>query len=235
MDSHNKIIIQVANNVFSPMRFFQKGKSRTWLYDCGYCFVQVEFQPSAYSRGSFCNVGIAFLFEYIGSLNETLAFDFGRKRILLDKTDFIEYTGNVEIFEAKISQLANNALKYAKRLMRFQSLKYGNLCMSRLIFSKWLKELFGKWNGPIDDYYNAAMIKFLSGELNSGRRLIEKFNSLELESPFKEWAEQSRSEFCNDELTAEQAKTKVCSMVNGRRNYFKQKGAFRKMPDINFI
>lgn len=235
MDSHNKIIIQVANNVFSPMGFFQKGKSRTWLYDCGYCFVQVEFQPSAYSRGSFCNVGIAFLFEYIGSLNETLAFDFGRKRILLDKTDFIEYTGNVEIFEAKISQLANNALKYAKRLMRFQSLKYGNLCMSRLIFSKWLKELFGKWNGPIDDYYNAAMIKFLSGELNSGRRLIEKFNSLELESPFKEWAEQSRSEFCNDELTAEQAKTKVCSMVNRRRNYFKQKGSFRKMPDINFI
>ena len=66
MDNHNKIIIQVANNVFSPMGFFQKGKSRTWLYDCGYCFVQVEFQPSAYSRGSFCNVGIAFLFEYFG-------------------------------------------------------------------------------------------------------------------------------------------------------------------------
>ena len=32
MDSHNKIIQQVANNVFLPMGFFQKGKSRTWLY-----------------------------------------------------------------------------------------------------------------------------------------------------------------------------------------------------------
>lgn len=38
MDSHNKIIQQVANNVFSPMGFFQKGKSRTWLYDCGITF-----------------------------------------------------------------------------------------------------------------------------------------------------------------------------------------------------
>ena len=125
---------------FSPIRFFQKGKSRTWLYDCDYCFVQVEFQPSAYSRGSFCNVGIAFLFEYFGGLNETLAFDFGRKRILSGKTDFIEYTGDDEIFETQVFHLANNAIKYAKRLMRFQSLKYGNQCMSSLIFSKWLKE-----------------------------------------------------------------------------------------------
>lgn len=209
------------------MGFFQKGKSRTWLYDCGYCFVQVEFQPSTYSRGSFCNVGIAFLFEYFGGLNEILAFDFGRKRILLGKREFIEYVDDDEIFEAQIFQLANNALKYAKRLMRFQSLKYGNLCMSRLIFSKWLKDLFGKWNGPIDDYYNAAMIKFLLGNLNCGGRLIEKLNSLKLESPFKEWVEQIYSEFCNDELTADQARNKVLSMVNRRRNYFK----FKKMID----
>lgn len=119
--------------------------------------------------------------------------------------------------------------------MRFKSLKYANRCMSKLIFPKRLKEMLGKWNGPIFDYYNAAMIKFLLGELNSGRRLIAKLNSINLESPFKEWAEQSRSEFCNDELTAEQAKTKVCSMVNRQRNYFKQKGSFRKMPDINFL
>lgn len=45
-----------------------------------------SLQPSAYSHGSFCNVGIAFLFDYY----ETLAFDLGRKRILLGKTDFIE-------------------------------------------------------------------------------------------------------------------------------------------------
>lgn len=37
----------------------------------------------------FCNVGIAFLFDYFGGLNETLAFDFGRKRILLGKSGFL--------------------------------------------------------------------------------------------------------------------------------------------------
>lgn len=235
MDSHNRIIIQVVNNVFSPMGFFQKGKSRTWLYDCGYCFVLVEFQPSAYSRGSFCNVGIAFLFEYFGDLNETFGFDYGHKRITINNTQFVEYNNDDEIFEKQIFQLAQYALKYTKDLMRFKSLKYANCCMSKLIFQKRLKEMLGKWNGPIFDYYNAAMIKFLLGELNSGRRLIEKLNSINLESPFKEWVEQSRLEFCNDELTAEQAKTKVCSMVNRRRNYFKQKGSFRKMPDINFL
>ncbi len=235
MDNHNKIIIQVANNVFSPMGFFQKGKSRTWLYDCGYCFVQVEFQPSAYSRGSFCNVGIAFLFEYFGGLNETLGFDYGCKRITINNTQFVEYNNDDEIFEKQIFQLAQYALKYAKVLMGFKSPKYANRCMSKLIFQKRLKEMLGKWNGPIFDYYNAAMIKFLLGELNSGRRLIEKLNSLKLESPFKEWAEHSYSEFCDDELTAEQARNKVCSMVDRQHNYFKQKGAFRKMPDINFL
>ena len=41
------------------------------------------------------------------------------------------------------------------------------------------------------------MIKFLLGKLDCGRRLIEKLNSLKLESPFKEWAEHSYSEFCD--------------------------------------
>ena len=79
------------------------------------------------------------------------------------------------------------------------------------------------------------MIKFLLGKQDCGRRLIEKLNSLKLENPFKEWAEHCYSEFCDDELTAEQARNKVCSMINRRRNYFKQKGSFRKMPDKNFL
>lgn len=39
------------------------------------------------------------------------------------------------------------------------------------------------------------MIKFLLGKLDCGRRLIEKLNSLKLESPFKEWAEHSLSRY----------------------------------------
>lgn len=234
MDSHNKIITQVANNVFSPMGFFQKGKSRTWLYDCGYCFVQVEFQPSAYSRGSFCNVGIAFLFEYFGGLNETLAFDYGRERILVNNIQFVEYNGDDEIFEKQIFQLAQCALEYAENLKRFKSLKYANRCMSKLIFQKRLKEFLGKWNGSIFDYYNAAMIKFLVGDLKQGIRLIQKLHNLKLDGSLGNWAAYCYSEFCQNDITIESAREKVFSMVNVRRKYFKQKGSFKKMPELIF-
>lgn len=234
MDSHNRIILQVANKVFSPVGFFQKGKSRTWLYDCGYCFVQVEFQPSAYSRGSFCNVGISFLFEYFGGLNETLAFDYGRKRITINNTQFVEYNNDDEIFEKQIFQLAQYALKYAKDLMRFKSLKYANRCMSKLIFQKRLKEMLGKWNGPIFDYYNAAMIKFLVGELNEGARLIKKLNNLNLDGSLGNWTTHCYTEFCQNDITIESVREKVCSMVNVRRKFFKRKGSFKKMPELIF-
>lgn len=234
MDSHKRIILQVANKVFSPVGFFQKGKSRTWLYDCGYCFVQVEFQPSAYSRGSFCNVGISFLFEYFGALNETLAFDYGHKRITINDAQFVEFNNDDEIFEKQIFQLAQCALKYAKELMRFKSLKCANRCMSKLIFKKRLKEMLGKWNGPIFDYYNAAMIKFLVGEFNEGVRLIKKLNNLNLDGSLGNWATHCYTEFCQNDITIKIAREKVCSMVNIRRKYFKQKGSFKKMPELMF-
>lgn len=56
----------------------------------------------AHFRGSFCNAGMAFRFEYFGGVNITLAFGSGRKRILLVKTDFIEYTGAGKMLEDKI-------------------------------------------------------------------------------------------------------------------------------------
>lgn len=216
------------------MGFFQKGKYRTWLYDCGYCFVQVEFQPSAYSRGTFCNVGIAFLFEYFGGLNETLAFDYGLERILVNNIQFVEYNGDDEIFEKQIFQLAQCALEYAENLMRFKSIKYANRCMSKLIFQKRLKELLGKWNGSIFDYYNATMIKFLNGELKHGMRLIQKLHNLNLDGSLGIWAAHCHSESCQSDITIESAREKVCSMVNVRRKYFKQKGAFKKMPELIF-
>ena len=94
--------------------------------------------------------------------------------------------------------------------------------------------MLGKWNGPIFDYYDAAMIKFLVGDFNEGVRLIKKLNNLNLDGSLGNWATHCYTEFCQNDITIEIAREKVCSMVNVRRKYFKQKGSFKKMPELIF-
>lgn len=59
--------------------------------------MQIEFQPSGYSRGSYLNVGISFLWEASKGLNETLAFSYGY-RVMVEGKQFTGYEGNDEEF-----------------------------------------------------------------------------------------------------------------------------------------
>lgn len=43
------------------MGLVRKGRSRTWWDDHGWWLVNVEFQPSGFSKGSYLNVGICWL------------------------------------------------------------------------------------------------------------------------------------------------------------------------------
>ena len=148
MEEHNRIINQVAKEVLAAHGFFRKGQSRTWLYDCGYYFVQIEFQPSSFSgQGTYCNAGIGFLFEYTDDLNKTVAFNYGWKRI----GDYIEYESG-ERFRAKITGMASSALKYAGELIKFESLEYADAKLTKQ--RRKTKDSY--------DIYNAAMIKFCS-------------------------------------------------------------------------
>jgi hypothetical protein len=42
--------------VLTPLGLTQRGRSRLWLDDHGWWLIVVEFQPSAWSRGSHLNV-----------------------------------------------------------------------------------------------------------------------------------------------------------------------------------
>ena len=112
MEDHNKIIRQTAKTILSPHGFFQVGLSRAWLYDCGYFFVQIGFQPSAWTRGSYCNVGIGFLFEYPEESNTQIAFNYGFDRI----GDFIEYDDDDQSFRFNIERMANPPWNMPKNL-----------------------------------------------------------------------------------------------------------------------
>jgi hypothetical protein len=70
---HNKIIATAAKAALGPQNFRQKGSSRMWLSDHGWWLRVVEFQPSAWSKGSYLNVGAHWLW----SEGRHLTLDFG--------------------------------------------------------------------------------------------------------------------------------------------------------------
>jgi hypothetical protein len=74
---HNKLIAQAARAVLRPMGLRQKGRSRIWLDDHGWWLGVVEFQPSAWSKGSYLNVGACWLW-HPGS-KSAISFDLGHR------------------------------------------------------------------------------------------------------------------------------------------------------------
>jgi hypothetical protein len=68
---HNRDITAAARAILRPIGCVQKGRSRTWLDDRGWWVAVVEFQPSAWSKGSYLNVAACFLW----SEKDYLSFD----------------------------------------------------------------------------------------------------------------------------------------------------------------
>jgi len=58
---HTKLLNQAGKRILKPLGIYQKGVSRTWLDDLGWRLTVIEFQPSAWSRGSYLNVGAMWL------------------------------------------------------------------------------------------------------------------------------------------------------------------------------
>jgi hypothetical protein len=104
---HNKLIDAAAKNLLKPLGLQRKGTSRVWLDDHGWWLTQVEFQPSAWSKGSYLNVGVCWLL-YEGSHS---SFNVGYR---ID-VPFVEANERTD-FESEMRTLAERAkqevLKY---------------------------------------------------------------------------------------------------------------------------
>ncbi|WP_428820140.1 hypothetical protein [Microbulbifer sp. MCCC 1A16149] len=96
---HSKIINRVARQVLKPIGVKRKGQSRIWLDDNGWWITVIEFQPSAWSKGSYLNVGVNFQWYP----QEHLSFDIGYR-----EAGFVEYESN-EQFEPQAQEFANLA------------------------------------------------------------------------------------------------------------------------------
>jgi len=59
---HNKVITVAAKKALEPLGLRQQRKSRIWYDDRGWWAIVVEFQPSSWSRGSYLNVAVSWMF-----------------------------------------------------------------------------------------------------------------------------------------------------------------------------
>ena len=60
---HTKLINAAARETLRPLGLVQEGRSRTWLDDRAWWLGIVEFQPSDWTRGSYLNVGVSWLWN----------------------------------------------------------------------------------------------------------------------------------------------------------------------------
>lgn len=96
---HSKIINKVARQTLKPVGVKRKGQSRIWLDDNGWWITVIEFQPSAWSKGTYLNVGVNFQWYP----KEHLSFDMGYR-----EAGFVEYESD-EQFEPKAQEFSELA------------------------------------------------------------------------------------------------------------------------------
>jgi hypothetical protein len=91
---HNKLLKKIARDRLKSHSIVQKGTSRTFLYDSGWYVIMIEFQPSAWDKGSYLNIGVDLNFYP----SNDLAFSYGYREKGFsgaeDEKQFIEIVGN---------------------------------------------------------------------------------------------------------------------------------------------
>ena len=105
---HDRMIAEAAKAALGPLGFHRKGRSRTWLADHAWWLTIVEFQPSAWSKGAYLNVGAHWLWSSMGHLS----FDFGHRI-----AGFVEYLSDAQ-FAPVAAEMGDRAARAADQLAR---------------------------------------------------------------------------------------------------------------------
>ncbi len=104
-EAHSRLIAKAARDALAPLGIRRKGRSRTWLDDQGWWLGLIEFQPSSWSKGSYLNVGVMWLWDEL----PYLAYDVGYR-----VSDFERYEDRAK-FEVSAQNVAKNAAQEASR------------------------------------------------------------------------------------------------------------------------
>lgn len=211
MEPHAKIINAVAKRILAPQCFFRKGSSRVWLQDNGWFLTVVEFQPSGYSKGTYLNVAMNFLWgKPLSEGAHVLSLDYGDRVMPPDVPEmFVSYTGDDVLFTYQVEMMANAALRITYGYKKCTDLGYARklICAGEPITAGWYE-------------YDRAMLCFLAGDVKEGLRHMQHFSEARQnwnwywESNLWKICEQEIPERCN---TPESARQMVLEMIQANR------------------
>ncbi|MER9298172.1 DUF4304 domain-containing protein [Mesorhizobium sp. M0621] len=156
-NEHGRIIASQAKIALQPSGFRRKGQSRTWLADRGFWLSVVEFQPSSWSRGTYLNVAVHWLW---GSLPQTLTFD-RSERV---GGGFVEFQ-SPEQFVPLVGQMAREAVEMDQvHRSMFPSVQ----ATATILMNELQLGAYGEWAA-----FHAGVAAGLAGDFETARRLFE--------------------------------------------------------------
>ena len=158
---HDALIARAAKDALQPLGFQRKGRTRTWLLDCDWWLVVVEFQPSGWSKGSYLNVAAHWLWSSSGHLT----FDHGYR---VDR--FIEFESSDQ-FASAACDLAESAAVEAQRLTGLFSSVEATAAELDAQEECRTDRTHGGW-----PEYNAAIAAGLAGMLPKAATLLASIN-----------------------------------------------------------
>lgn len=158
MDAHNKLIAGAANKILGPLGFRRKGRSRIWLLDHGWWLTVVEFQPSAWAKGSGLNTAAHWLWIE----QDHLSFDYFEC-----SETFIEYASDAQ-FEPEVTRLAQSAACETSRLQQTFTTIEAAATVLAAAEREHPYEAQGSWTA-----YHAGMAMALSGRTDDAAVLLK--------------------------------------------------------------
>jgi hypothetical protein len=168
---HERLIAAAAKTALMPLGCIRKGRSRTWYDDHGYWLIFVEFQPSAWTRGSYLNVGTQWLWKASHGYDH-----------FYRPGDFIEYRSENQ-FRPLIEQMAEHAAKEVVALRQKLSSFDEVLIL--------IKRLSRRDGWPV---YNAAVACALAGDTASAQNFFDRMQAWSTNGSDWELALKKRSE-----------------------------------------
>lgn len=155
-NEHGRIIASQAKIALQLAGFRRKGQSRVWIADRGFWLSVVEFQPSSWSKGTYLNVAVHWLW---GSLPQTLTFDrFERVG------GFVEFQNSAQ-FVLLVGQMARKAVEIDQvHRSMFPSVQ----ATATVLVNELQPGAYGEWAA-----FHAGVAAGLAGDFETARRLFE--------------------------------------------------------------
>lgn len=201
---HNKLLKKIANERLKPYGIFQKGQSRTFLYDKGWLTIVIEFQPSPNSKGTYLNIGVDFNFYP----RDYFAFGYGYR-----ETGFEEFIDE-EQFAKFVNDLCDLTIRRVEELDR----KFIDIWTALNTASK--EKGKDTWR-----IYEVAILNALTSNFDKARKLLIEVSKTKCEC---DW-EIERKKFADQLLEWLQESPASLDKI---MNVIRQTRQLKKLPEI---